>query len=113
MILSKNTYIVILLLFGLTKCFSQDARQIIAKADDKMQGKSNKSQMTMTIVRPSYTRSIEFKNWSLGRDYFMTYVLSPAKDKGQVFLKIKTELWNFMPAINRIIKLPPSVMSQG
>jgi outer membrane lipoprotein-sorting protein len=92
---------------------AQDAHFIISKADEKMQGKSNESQMTMTIVRPTYTRSIEFKNWSFGRDYFMTYIVSPAKEKGQVFLKIKNELWNFIPSINRTIKMPPSVMSQG
>jgi len=67
----------------------------------------------MTIVRPTYTRTIEFKNWSLGRDYFMTIITAPAKDKGQVFMKSKTDLWNFMPTINRMIKLPPSMMSQG
>ncbi len=92
---------------------AQDATAIIKKADDKLQGNSNKSVMAMSIVRPKYTRTIEFKNWSLGRDYFMTYVTAPAKDKGQVFMKHKTEMWNYMPAINRMIKLPPSMMSQG
>jgi outer membrane lipoprotein-sorting protein len=91
----------------------QDAKEIVKKADDKMQGNSNISQLSMTIVRPTYTRTIEFKNWSLGRDYFMTLITAPAKDKGQVFMKYKTDLWNFMPSINRMIKLPPSMMSQG
>jgi len=91
----------------------QDAKEIIKRADDKMQGNSNISQLSMTIVRPTYTRTIEFKNWSLGRDYFMTVITAPAKDKGQVFMKYKMDLWNYMPSINRIIKLPPSMMSQG
>ena len=93
--------------------YCQNAKEIIQRADDKMQGKSNTSQISMTIVRPTYTRTIEFKNWSLGRDYFMTIITAPAKDKGQVFMKSKTDLWNFMPTINRMIKLPPSMMSQG
>lgn len=92
---------------------AQDAKEIIKKADDKLQGQSNKSEMAMSIVRPAYTRTIEFKNWSLNRDYFMTLVTAPAKDKGQVFMKYKTDMWNYMPAINRMIKLPPSMMSQG
>lgn len=100
------------LLFVFTS-FSQDAKAIIKKADDKLQGTSNKSTMSMSIVRPKYTRTLEFKNWSLGRDYFITYVTAPAKDKGQVFMKHKTEMWSFNPAINRMIKLPPSMMSQG
>lgn len=92
---------------------AQDAKAIIKKADDKSQGESNKSVMSMSIVRPKYTRTIEFKNWSLGRDYFMTYVTAPAKDKGQVFMKHNTEMWSYSPSINRMIKLPPSMMSQG
>lgn len=92
---------------------AQDAKEIIKKMDDKFQGNSNKSIMEMAIVRPKYTRTIEFKNWSLGRDYFMTYITAPAKDKGQVFMKYTTEMWSFNPAINRMIKLPPSMMSQG
>lgn len=92
---------------------AQDAKAIIRKADDKSQGKSNMSVMSMTIVRPKYKRTIEFKNWSLGREYFMTYVTAPAKDKGQVFMKHNTEMWSYSPSINRMIKLPPSMMSQG
>ncbi|MBI9066297.1 MAG: outer membrane lipoprotein-sorting protein [Salinivirgaceae bacterium] len=93
--------------------FAQDAKEIIKKADDKFQGNSNKSEMSMSIIRPAYTRTIEFKNWSLDRDYFMTIVTAPAKDKGQVFMKHQNDMWNYMPAINRMIKLPPSMMSQG
>lgn len=92
---------------------AQDAKEIIKKMDDKFQGNSNKSVMEMAIVRPKYTRTIEFKNWSLDRNYFMTYITAPAKDKGQVFMKFKTEMWSFNPGINRMIKLPPSMMSQG
>ena len=64
---------------------AQDAKSIIQTMDDKFQGDSNKSEMKMTIVRPKYTRTIAFKNWSLGRNYFMTYVTAPSKDKGMVF----------------------------
>ena len=92
---------------------AQDAKEIIKKMDDKLQGDSNKSEMKMSIVRPKYTRTIAFKNWSLGRDYFLTYVTSPSKDKGMVSMKYEKEMWSYTPSINRMIKLPPSMMSQG
>ena len=104
------------LAFIIAFCFSaqaQDAKAIIQKMDDKLQGDSNKSEMKMSIVRPKYTRTIAFKNWSLGRDYFMTYVTSPSKDRGMVSMKYKNEMWSYTPSINRMIKLPPSMMSQG
>jgi outer membrane lipoprotein-sorting protein len=90
------------------------ATEIIRKADENFNGeKSSMMIMTMTIIRPSWQRSVKFKNWSLGRDYALTLITSPAKDVGQTFLKRGTEMWNWNPAINRLIKLPPSMMSQG
>jgi outer membrane lipoprotein-sorting protein len=40
-------------------------------------------------------------------------ITAPAKEKGQSFLKRKNEMWSWNPAINRIIKLPPSMLAQG
>ena len=93
---------------------SQDATEIIRRADAKMQGEtSSQSTMTMTIVRPTWQREITFKNWTKGRDYSLSLVTAPAKEAGQTFLKRETEMWNWNPTINRLIKLPPSMMSQG
>jgi outer membrane lipoprotein-sorting protein len=90
------------------------ATQIVTKADEKLNGeKSSFTVMSMTIIRPSWKRTIEFKNWSLGRDYALTLITSPAKDAGQTFLKRSAEMWSWNPTINRLIKLPPSMMSQG
>lgn len=69
--------------------------------------------MTMTIVRPTWERTIEFKNWTSGREYALTLITAPARDKGQSFLKRQNEMWNWNPTISRLIKLPPSMMSQG
>jgi outer membrane lipoprotein-sorting protein len=111
--------IIILLLVIFCISFALSAQQlsatdIIRKADEKFNGeKSSMMIMTMTIIRPTWQRSIEFKNWSLGHDYALTLITAPAKDLGQTFLKRGTEMWNWNPTINRLIKLPPSIMSQG
>ncbi|HKL07312.1 MAG TPA: outer membrane lipoprotein-sorting protein [Bacteroidales bacterium] len=98
----------------LSPAFAQDATEIVKKADEKWNGeKSSYSEMTMKIIRPAWERTIEFKSWTLGRDYALTLITSPAKEKGQTFLKRETEMWNWMPTINRMIKLPPSMMSDG
>jgi len=93
---------------------SLSALEVVKKADEKFNGeKSSFMLMSMTIVRPSWQRTVEFKNWSLGRDFALTLITAPAKESGQTFLKRLTEMWNWNPAINRLIKLPPSMMSQG
>ena len=99
-----------------TEIYSQSltATDIIRKAEDKFNGeRSSMMVMSMTIVRPTWQRTVDFKSWSLGRDFSLTLITSPAKDAGQTFLKRKTEMWNWNPSINRLIKLPPSMMSQG
>ena len=96
-----------------TTSFSQDAKEIIRKAELKMQGESSESVMSMKIVRPTWERTISFKVWSLGTDYSMVLITYPAKEKGQVFLKRKNEMWNYVPSISKMIKLPSSMLSQG
>ncbi len=90
------------------------AREIVSKVDEKLNGeRSGYSMMSMTIVRPSWQRTVEFRSWSLGSDYALTLITAPAREKGQTFLKRHNELWSWYPAINRLVRLPPSIMSQG
>ena len=92
---------------------SQDPAEIIQKSIDLINGESSEATTRMTIVRPKYTRDIEMKTWSYGNDYFLVYITSPAQEKGQVFLKRETDMWNWIPKISRMIKIPPSMMSQS
>jgi len=102
--------------FSINTLLAQDltATDIVRKADEKFNGeKSSYSEMSMTIIRPDWQRTIEFRNWSLGRDYALTLITAPAKEAGQTFLKRGSEMWSWNPSISRLIKLPPSMMSQG
>ena len=89
------------------------ALEIITKADNKNRGETSEGVMTMTIVRPGWSRSVSMKAWSKGTDYFLLYITSPAKEKGQVFLKREKEMWNWVPTIEKMIKIPPSMMMQS
>ena len=89
------------------------ADEIIKKADEKSRGLSSEGTMTMTVIRPDWTRTITMKAWSKDRDYSLVLITAPAKDKGGVFLKVKTEMWNWVPAIDKTIKIPPSMMMQS
>ncbi len=105
--------ILIILILSASITFAQDAKEIVRKAYEKSNGKSSYSEMTMKIVRPTFERSISMKTWSLGTDYSMVYITAPAKEKGQVHMKRLKEMWNWQPTINRMIKLPPSMMMQS
>lgn len=92
---------------------SPTATEIIKKADERMQGKSSKGSMTMKIIRPGWERVIKMKTWSLGQDYSLVLITAPPRDKGAAFLKRENEIWNWQPRIDRVIKLPPSMMMQS
>lgn len=89
------------------------ATELVKIADERMRGLSNYTEMTMEIVRPDWTRTMSMKSWAKGKDYALVYILSPAKDKGTVSLKIKNEMWNWLPSIERSIKVSPSMMMQS
>ena len=89
------------------------AKEIIDKANENRYGETSVGKMKMTIKRPKWSRTVEMKIWTKGDDYSLVYITAPSKEKGQVFLKRKTEMWNYIPSISRMIKLPPSMMSQG
>lgn len=96
-------------------CLAQNLspKDIVRKADDKNRGLSSKGEMTMTIVRPDWNRSVTMKAWSKGTDFAMVLITAPAKEKGQVFLKRRTEMWNWVPSIEKMVKIPPSMMLQS
>lgn len=100
----------LLLAFSL---FSQEAKEIVRKADAHSRGNSSVSQMTVRIIRPSWTREMGLKAWTRGNDEVLILVTAPVKDKGIVYLKRGKEVWNWIPSIERNIKLPPSMMSQS
>lgn len=111
---TKRFLIISLLLAVSVGTYSQNATEIVKRADDKMRGeKSSYSEMTMKIVRPTWERSVSFKSWGKGTELSLVYITSPARDKGQSFLKIKREMWSWNPQINRTVKLPASMLSQG
>lgn len=89
------------------------AKEIVKKADEIMRGKTSFATITIKIIRPTWTREMHMKAWSKGDDYSIILVTSPAREKGTVFLKRIKEVWNWIPSIERTIKLPPSMMSQS
>ncbi|SHO55083.1 outer membrane lipoprotein-sorting protein [Vibrio quintilis] len=101
------------LLLPLLSVSAETATQIVDKSDRQMQGQSSYSVATMRIVRPEWTRSMTMKSWTKGRDYSLVLVTSPAKDKGSASLKRFRDMWNWIPAIERVIKIAPSMLSQS
>jgi len=96
-----------------SKAQEKTAKEIVAKADKMARGKTSYAEVKISAIRPKWTKEMHMKIWSKGSEYSVSLVTSPAKETGSVFLKRKTEVWNYIPSIERTIKLPPSMMMQN
>ncbi|MCP5076584.1 MAG: outer membrane lipoprotein-sorting protein [Psychromonas sp.] len=103
----------LLLLLPLTLFAQESAFEIVKKSDQQMRGDSSYSEVTMNIIRPNWTRSMSMKSWTKGTDLSLVLITAPAKDKGSASLKRKNEMWNWMPSIERVIKIAPSMLGQS
>jgi outer membrane lipoprotein-sorting protein len=106
-------YLSILFVLHSSLLFAQSAYDIIKKAEEHSRGNTSIATMSIQVVRPSWTRTISMKAWTKGNDYSIILIQSPAKEKGTIFLKRKKEVWNWIPSIERTIKMPPSMMNQS
>ena len=98
---------------GVAGAQSLSATDIVKRADENRRGKNSSSEMKMTLVRPTWTREIGLKGWEKGSEYSLMLITSPAREKGQAFLKRGKDLWNWQPGIGRMIKMSSSMMGQS
>jgi len=106
----------LLLLTCLASFFAQaqsDAKTIVISAMEQWRGKSSFAEMRMTIHRPDWQRSMTLQSWTAGLDQSLILVTAPAKDKGNANLLDGNRLWTYSPKINRVIKIPSSMMNQS
>lgn len=91
----------------------ESARDIVQKSNDLIRSKSSYVELTLKIVKPDWSREMKMKAWAIEPDYSLVFITEPARDKGTVTLKRKMEVWNWIPTVQRTIKIPPSMMLQS
>lgn len=87
------------------------ARQILDRVDDLFRGTASHGTMTMTITTAHWTRTLSLEFWSRGTDEFLVRILAPIKEEGTGTLRVGNDLWNYLPKVKRVIKLPSSMLS--
>lgn len=89
------------------------AEEIVRKAEDIMRGSSNIGKLTMIVTNPNFERTITMEYWEKGKDLSLVKITSPAKEAGTVSLKVDNNMWNYIPSIEEIVKISPSMMMQS
>jgi outer membrane lipoprotein-sorting protein len=90
-----------------------DADSIVKAGFDYWRGKASIATVQMLIHRQDWQRTMTLKAWTRGQKESLFYITAPPKDYGNGTLKKGREMWLFNPKINRVIKVPPSMMSQS
>ena len=108
----KSLVSVILLLFIFSPISHADekAAALLKEIDELYRSATSISTMKMEIVTPNWQRTLEMQSWTVGMEDTFIRILSPRKDRGVATLKKGNEMWNYFPKINKVIKVPPSMM---
>ncbi|MEE9614511.1 MAG: outer membrane lipoprotein-sorting protein [Thermodesulfobacteriota bacterium] len=91
-----------------------DATEVIRRLDLLLRGDTSTGLYEMTITDPKWERTLRMRVWEKRREKkTFIRILSPQKEKGVGTLKLETEMWNYLPRVERVIKIPPSMMMQS
>lgn len=101
------------LIFLSTIALSNEATDLISKGEKQLLGSEFQAISTMEVVRGTNKRTLKMRIWLKGRDKAVVKILSPAKDKGTANLRIELGLWQYLPNVERLVKIPPSMMLQS
>lgn len=89
----------------------KSGKEILDYIDDLFRGDSSEARLTMRVKTEHWERTLELEAWSKGKEKSLIRILSPKKEEGTATLKSGNDLWNYLPKVNRVIKLPSSMMS--
>ncbi len=87
-----------------------DARDLIDRANRALRGESSHCKLSMTIETPDWRRTLELEDWNKARDRALIVIRKPAKERGETTLRRDQEMWLWMPKVERVVKVPPTMM---
>jgi outer membrane lipoprotein-sorting protein len=104
------TALVAVVVGGAAPATDVDARAVVDRVDRLLRGESSEGEMTMAVVTRRWTRTLTMAVWSEGTEKALIKVTAPAKESGTATLKTGRDIWNYLPKIDRTIRVPTSMM---
>ena len=103
--------VVVLLSAGSSSAAEPTVVELLRLTDDMMRGESSHAEMTMLVKTERWQRELRMESWSEGTDRSLVRILSPQKEAGTATLKVEKDIWNYLPKVDRTIRVPSSMMS--
>ncbi|MFQ6109248.1 MAG: outer membrane lipoprotein-sorting protein [Candidatus Aminicenantales bacterium] len=87
-----------------------DVEEIVRQIDELYRSRSSYAELEMQIITPHWERTLRMKAWTEGMKKTFIRILSPPKERGVATLRVGSEMWNYLPKTNKVMKIPPSMM---
>lgn len=110
-VLNHKPLVVIFCCFlPLMPAHAMEVDELIRHIDRLWRGETSHAIMSMTVNTRRYERTMTMEAWSRGKDHSLVLIREPVKDRGIATLKVGENIWNYLPKINRVTKVPASMM---
>jgi len=110
----------ILLLFFIIFIFTSNTNannlspeKILNNIDDLYRSNASHGILTLSVTTVNWQRTLTLEQWSKGEDKSLIKILKPKKEKGLATLRVDKNMWNYMPKVKRVVKIPSSMMSSS
>jgi len=90
-----------------------DPEKILDGVDDLYRSNASHGIITLSVITVNWQRTLSLEQWSKGEDKSLIKVLKPKKEKGLATLRVDKNVWNYMPKVKRVVKIPSSMMSSS
>ena len=114
----KFRNIAIILFFGFFISTYADAsnlnpRKILDSVDDIYRSNTSHGILTLAVTTTNWQRTLTLEQWSKDKNKHLIKVLKPKKEKDLATLRVDTNVWNYMPKVKKVVKIPSSMMSSS
>lgn len=102
-----------LLLSGVALAAAPTAEELLDATDDIARGEQSIAVVEMQVKTKRYERTMKMQAWAKGTEQTLIRILEPAKDAGVSTLKVEDNIWNYLPKVDRTMKVPAGMMSSS
>ena len=113
-VLAINIFIFFVVFFtNYVNASNLDPEKILDNVDDIYRSNASHGIITLAVTTVNWQRTLTLEQWSKGQDKTLIKVLKPKKEKDLATLRVDNNVWNYMPKVKRVIKIPSSMMSSS
>ena len=112
--LTIKVFIVFIVFFtNCVRASNLNIEKILDSVDDLYRSDASYAILTLSVTTVNWQRTLTLEQWSKGEDKSLIKVLKPKKEKGLATLRVDKNVWNYMPKVKRVVKIPSSMMSSS